>query len=52
MTVRAMGSVEGAKPTGGSAAGKQRVICNDITKNLQLMSDRKLNVDHDPKTMK
>lgn len=46
MTARTMGSV-------GAGGGKRpRVVPNEVTKSLQILSDKKINVDHDPKTLK
>lgn len=38
--------------TAGKASGRPKVVCNEITKNLQIISDKKVNVEHEPKTLK
>lgn len=41
-----------ARSMTASAAQRSKVVTNEITKSLQIISDKKINVEHDPKTLK
>lgn len=41
-----------ARSMASAASKRSKIVTSEITKNLQILSDQKINVEHDAKTLK